>query len=449
MRQLRFALLMLLSLGGSMACSDDNNDVNTITITKDQQNQTVYADETAKTIRFTAAEAWRTKVEYVATKAAATAEDWVTLDPPEGEAGEVSIHVTLDLNNTGSDRRAEVKIICAGTTITVTIEQKGKTANGEVPVPLKKVSTVEIHEITHNEDGSTESKDLYTFKYDERGRLAEQSLLENNGMETVLQLSYDVAGEVRITEKGESEQWIVTLNEEGNAAQLEVKGSYGGYNDRLYTFSYDAGGHLVQESWKDHSSEVEYIEYSWENGNFAASVHCFGNNGEDGGGDDQVDPGYNPALFRQGSDLYRDTLESGYTYLSAPENNMLNIDPNLFVSSLGNNNYNANSNAYYPRKGRLDLLALWGLAGERSRQYVNGPSAYEGLGSPSRPDWEYYYVCSWTCHPLQYEFDKEGYLLSVTDKADKKIYKVVSATNAQTLVKETYDQTTYYFTYKD
>lgn len=160
---------MLLSLGGSMACSDDNNDVNTITITKDQQNQTVYADETAKTIRFTAAEAWRTKVEYVATKAAATAEDWVTLDPPEGEAGEVSIHVTLDLNNTGSDRRAEVKIICAGTTITVTIEQKSKTVDGEVPVPLKKVSAVEIREITHNEDGSTERKDLYTFKYDEGG----------------------------------------------------------------------------------------------------------------------------------------------------------------------------------------------------------------------------------------------------------------------------------------
>lgn len=440
---------MLLSLAGSIACSDDNNDVDTITITKEQQNQTVYADETAKTIRFTATEAWRTKVEYVATKVAATADNWVTLDPPEGEAGEVSIHVTLDLNNTGSDRRAEVKITCGSTTITVNIEQKGKTADGDIPVQLKKVSTVEIREIINSEEGSRESKELYTFRYDEKGRLTEQSLLENNDMETVLQLSYDVAGEVRVTEKGESEQWIVTLNEQGNAAQLEVKGSYGGYNDQVYTFGYNADGHLVKESWKDHASEVEYIEYSWENGNFAASVHCFGNNGEDGGGDDQVDPGYNPALFRQGNDLYRDTLESGYTYLSAPENNKLNIDPNLFVSSLGNNNYNANSNAYHPRKGRLDLLAMWGLAGERSRQYVNGPSAYEGLASPNRPDQEYYYVSDWTSHPLQYEFDKEGYLLSVTDKADKKIYKVVSATGAKTLVKETYDETTYYFTYKD
>lgn len=92
---------------------------------------------------------------------------------------------------------------------------------------------------------------------------------------------------------------------------------------------------------------------------------------------------------------------------------------------------------------------MWGLAGERSRQYVNGPSAYEGLASLNRPDLEYYYVCSWICHPLQHEFDKEGYLLSVTDKADKKIYKVVTATGAKTLVKETYDETTYYFTYKD
>ena len=445
---------MLLSLAGYMACSDDNNDINTITITKEQQNQTVYADETAKTIRFTAMEAWRTKVEYIATKAAATVDNWVTLDPPEGEAGEVAIQVTLDLNHTGSDRRAEVKIICAGTMITVTIEQKGKTADGEVPVQLKKVSTVEIREITNNEDGSSESKDLYTFRYDEKGRLTEQSLLEDNGEETLLQLSYDATGKVNVTEKGESEQWTVALNDKGYAAQLEVKGSYGGYNDRLYTFSYDAEGHLVQETWKNdnNSAKTEYIDYSWQNGNFAASVYYSkSNEGDEGEDDEVVLPDYDypvQSLSLSGGE-WRDTLESGYTYLSSPENNKLNIDPNLFVFSLGNNNYNANSNAYYPRKGRLDLLALWGLAGERSRQYVNGPSAYEGLASPNRPDLEYYYVCSWTCHPLQYEFDKEGYLLSVTDKADKKIYKVVTATNAKTLVKETYDQTTYYFTYKD
>lgn len=445
---------MLLSLAGSMACSDDNNDVNTITITKEQQNQTVYADETAKTIRFTAAEAWRTKVEYVATKADATADNWVTLDPPEGEAGEVSIHVTLDLNNTGSDRRAEVKITCGSTTITVTIEQKGKTADGEVPVPLKKVSTVEIREIINSEDGSSESKDLYTFRYDEKGRLTEQSLLEDSGEETLLQLSYDVAGKVKVTEKGEDEYWTVTLNDKGYATQLEVKGSYGGYNDRVYTFSYNADGHLAQESWKNdnNSAKTEYIDYSWKNGNFAASVYYSKSNEGDEDEDDEVDlPDYEypvQSLSLSGGE-WRDTLESGYTYLIAPENNKLNIDPNLFVSSLGNNNYNANSNAYHPRKGRLDLLALWGLAGERSRQYVNGPSAYEGLASSNRPDQEYYYVSDWTSHPLQYEFDKEGYLLSVTDKADKKIYKVVTATGAQTLVKETYDETTYYFTYKD
>lgn len=441
---------MFLSLAGGMACSDDNNAIDNISISKDQQNQTVYANETEKTIRFTATEAWQTQVDYITAKSmAASADNWVTLDPPRGEAGEVAIKVTLGLNTTGSDRRAEVKITCGKTTVSVVIEQKGKTAEGEVPAPLKKVNTVEIREITNSEEGSSERKDLYTFKYDERGRLVQQSLLENNGMETVLQLSYEVAGEVRITEQRESEQWIVTLNEQGHATQLEVKGSYGGYNDQVYTFGYDADGHLMKESWKDHSSEVEYIEYSWENGNFAASVHCFGNNEENGGGDDQVDPGYNPALFRQGSDLYRDTLESGYTYLNSPENHTLNIDPNLFFSTLGKNNYNANSNAYYPRKGRLDLLAMWGFAGERSRQYVNGPSAYEGLASAQRPDQEYYYVHRWTCHPIRYEFDEEGYLLSVTDKADKKIYKVISATDEEILIKETYDQTIYHFTYNN
>lgn len=125
--------LMLLPLLILSACSDDDKGDSTIIIAKDQQNQTAFADDTDKTIRFTATQDWRTEVDYTGTKATDAAEKWVTLDPPSGEAGEVTVKVTLSTNYTGADRRATIRIVCGGTTITVIIEQKGLDEEGNIP----------------------------------------------------------------------------------------------------------------------------------------------------------------------------------------------------------------------------------------------------------------------------------------------------------------------------
>ena len=77
------------------ACHDDNGGPSSIVIDKDQQNQTAYADDTEKTIRFEATEAWHTEVDYTATKATETVEKWVSLDPASGEAGEITIKLAL------------------------------------------------------------------------------------------------------------------------------------------------------------------------------------------------------------------------------------------------------------------------------------------------------------------------------------------------------------------
>ncbi len=50
-----------------------------------------------------------------------------------GGAGSYTLAIELDPNYTGSDRSATITVTCAGTTITVTVTQNGKTANGEVP----------------------------------------------------------------------------------------------------------------------------------------------------------------------------------------------------------------------------------------------------------------------------------------------------------------------------
>ena len=87
------------------ACHDDNGGPSSIVIDKDQQNQTAYADDTEKTIRFEATEAWHTEVDYTATKATETVEKWVSLDPASGEAGEITIKLALSTNYTGTEVR--------------------------------------------------------------------------------------------------------------------------------------------------------------------------------------------------------------------------------------------------------------------------------------------------------------------------------------------------------
>ena len=91
MKKILFHLFLLASLFMA-ACHDDNGGPSSIVIDKDQQNQTAYADDTEKTIRFEATEAWHTEVDYTATKATETVEKWVTayykdpkvFDVPEG-----------------------------------------------------------------------------------------------------------------------------------------------------------------------------------------------------------------------------------------------------------------------------------------------------------------------------------------------------------------------------
>ena len=103
MKKILFHLFLLASLFMA-ACHDDNGGPSSIVIDKDQQNQTAYADDTEKTIRFEATEAWHTEVDYTATKATETVEKWVSLDPASGEAGEITIKLALSTNYTGTER---------------------------------------------------------------------------------------------------------------------------------------------------------------------------------------------------------------------------------------------------------------------------------------------------------------------------------------------------------
>lgn len=136
MKQVFFIFLTLLVL---VACDKENDTPNEITLTEGTtSSQTVYADETTKTngIKFSAKASWTATVkEVVASKAGGSAVDWLKLSVYEGEAGEHSLSLILKENYTGTDRKAEIKIVSGGATIAIDVAQKATTKDGEILKP--------------------------------------------------------------------------------------------------------------------------------------------------------------------------------------------------------------------------------------------------------------------------------------------------------------------------
>lgn len=98
---------------------------------KDMLHIDTYSNETQVKggFSFTADQAWSTAIDYGTT--VRSNEGWITLDPPSGNAGKVTINIILEENTTGEDRSATIRIICGETTLTIEIvQQAGENPNG-------------------------------------------------------------------------------------------------------------------------------------------------------------------------------------------------------------------------------------------------------------------------------------------------------------------------------
>lgn len=127
-----FLLAFVLLIAG---CSKNESAPVSITdFDPEQLNQTIYADQTATSnggFAFTAKEPWYTQIQDISTKSASKAPNstpaWVRVDPASGGAGTVEMTISIDENNTGTDRIAEIRIISGETTLSLKIEQKAQT----------------------------------------------------------------------------------------------------------------------------------------------------------------------------------------------------------------------------------------------------------------------------------------------------------------------------------
>ncbi len=152
MKNFFHAVLVLPLVLFAAACSKSDDGTKSVELTGGTESQqTVYADEkqAPAPIRFTAKAAWTATVAEVTTKAEGDSEvDWLDLSAYSGGAGNVSLTMTLSPNYTGADRKAEIRIECAGTSISITVEQKGTTEQGEVPEDPDKPEPIELNDET-------------------------------------------------------------------------------------------------------------------------------------------------------------------------------------------------------------------------------------------------------------------------------------------------------------
>ena len=129
-------LIVLLSACTWWACDKgDDGAPSSIVLTGGSGDQTIYADETSvnggQGIAFEAAEAWYAEVSEVQAKASSGEVDWLTLSAYEGGAGQYTLQITLRANETGSDRAAEIRIVCGEDEIVIVVRQKAQTKDNQ------------------------------------------------------------------------------------------------------------------------------------------------------------------------------------------------------------------------------------------------------------------------------------------------------------------------------
>lgn len=204
-------LLCLLSALLVAGCGEDSDTGHNISLDKGTPTtQIIYADQTrpgsGAGITFTAQEAWTATVTEVATtKAEGSTVDWLALSAYSGGPGQYTLTLTLKENWTGLDRKAKIEIRCGGDVITITVEQKATTQEGDAPAqPVQpeevKYYITRIEEESHVLDGPAHKNIIY-FTYDDQGRFI-QADMDDSGV------------------GDESEIYTTTCHYEGNTITL-------------------------------------------------------------------------------------------------------------------------------------------------------------------------------------------------------------------------------------
>ena len=133
-KQLRYFLALCFVALGFNSCDSIEVLPTFSKYNKSKLYQYVYAEESSIKggFSFKATDSWSVEVEYVDSEQEFSRNSgWLEVTPDQGEAGENTIQVKFDANDTDASRIARVNIISGETSITIVIEQSNNPGGGE------------------------------------------------------------------------------------------------------------------------------------------------------------------------------------------------------------------------------------------------------------------------------------------------------------------------------
>ena len=322
-------LVGLLFLVGTLcwSCSDDDDSGNApkdIVLDEDTHTeQVVYADQKGvknEGIKFTTLGAWTAEVVEVSTTTVATADskvDWLTLSQYSGDkAGDYTIALTLKQNFTGKPRKAEIRILCAETVITIIVEQKAEKENGVMLKRVKSAKFVETLGDFFASEEETSDNCTFTYTYDEQGRVAKVVQSWEDEASSYL-FDYRVAGEITVNElnkdfSSSSEydyykcEYVLTLNKQGYVEDIK--------RDRL-----------------NESSDISDIKVSYtQDGRLAMFADA-----------QRIKDYYNKFFYTDGLLTKTEEKVYGYPYVYDAVYDIKKVYPNRYPANVANIDFNA------------------------------------------------------------------------------------------------------------
>ena len=373
------------------------------------------ADEnTEATIKFTADAAWTASVSEVAASKSGESISWLKLSAYGGEAGDCTITASITRNYTGASRKAEIKIVCGDSEIVITVEQKGETSAGTVAKKIKKIVYTE-EDNSAVDEGRTPNKysrDMEFSYYDDGtvARITMNDVEDEYDYETttIYSFNYDVVGEIQMEEKevgesGETYNYVIKLDDRGNATEFRSSG-----NSRpMATFGYTNDVRLAKvEAYDEYSDgSVDYrTTFDYENG-MITKISDF--------------DGYD-------TDTYE--LDDTYYTNKYPNNGMIDmmaymVEPGedddisilFYIGCLGK------TSDYLLEKSFIMDDALIDANGEIDYEYcIKRKEPNKTIEEGEYTSVEY----SEGPSPIEYEFDADGNVTKITESTSYKVYNI-------------------------
>lgn len=289
----RFYLILSLVAMLFISCEGDfgeggNTDFGNITLDENATellNQTLEGDALSGAgITFTANAAWSATVREVRSGAS-----WLTISPDHGEAGTYTLSITLEANDTGADRAAEIIISCDGSTLKITITQKAaEQVTPSLPVIEEKNRIGAIIFDTYYTDsaypnGAEESSIAkVNFTYNDKGEVCQiERDIELDGelrSRTTYPITYS-GNQATTSSLGQYIQYItdpqphnllLKIEKEPGSVQFNSDGSLASFTfgvDSPIKFEYGADGRLVKYGDEDDGDD---FSFTWSDGNIVS-----------------------------------------------------------------------------------------------------------------------------------------------------------------------------------